>query len=163
MNPVIVANSALEPMRQVSWQDAAIMLVRGVAMNLDGSEIITVVHSEKLEIPVNRIIYTVDCGVFIPGRTSLEAPASRGAILKRDKNRCGYCGEKGTTIDHIIPKSRGGLNVYGNLVGCCVSCNSKKGNLTPQEAGMELIITPTNPLMEAKKEIMDIFKRLESG
>lgn len=63
--------------------------------------------------------------------------AIRVPILKRDRYMCAYCGKKATTVDHITPKSRGGTEDSWNLVACCKSCNNKKVDRTPEEAGMK--------------------------
>ncbi|MDI6402299.1 HNH endonuclease [Balneolaceae bacterium ANBcel3] len=71
---------------------------------------------------------------------------SRKNILKRDNNRCLYCGSReALTIDHVIPKSRGGSDTWENLVSACNPCNHKKGNKTPKEAGMKLLSKPFRP------------------
>lgn len=71
---------------------------------------------------------------------------SRQNIFKRDGNRCQYCGSsQDLTLDHVMPRSRGGQSNWENLVTACKSCNSKKGDYTPQEAGMELARTPFKP------------------
>jgi len=72
---------------------------------------------------------------------------SRKNILRRDKYQCQYCGKKthALTIDHVIPKSRGGMDSWDNLVAACVKCNNKKGNRTPEEAHMPLIKKPRKP------------------
>jgi len=72
---------------------------------------------------------------------------SRKNILRRDDHRCQYCGKKTTdlTIDHIIPKSRGGGDTWENLVTACVRCNNRKGNRTPEEAEMKLLSKPRKP------------------
>lgn len=66
---------------------------------------------------------------------------SRKNILKRDNHRCAYCGrgDKPLTIDHIIPKSRGGEETWENLIAACTKCNNKKGDRTPAEANMPLL------------------------
>ena len=68
---------------------------------------------------------------------------SRRVVIKRDQYCCKYCGDKLTsanlTIDHILPKSRGGLTSYNNCVVCCQLCNGKKANRTPEEAGLILL------------------------
>lgn len=61
------------------------------------------------------------------------------AVLARDGFMCRYCREPATTVDHIFPHSRGGLDHESNLVACCRKCNSKKGAKTPTEAGMKLL------------------------
>ena len=72
---------------------------------------------------------------------------SRKNIHRRDGFRCQYCGEKSgdMTIDHIVPKSRGGLDSWDNLVTACRKCNNKKGSRTPQEANMILLNVPSRP------------------
>ena len=71
---------------------------------------------------------------------------SRKNILKRDRNTCQYCGARDNlTIDHVLPKSRGGRDSWENLVAACVSCNNRKGDRTPSEAGMELKREPFRP------------------
>lgn len=71
---------------------------------------------------------------------------SRQNIFKRDRMKCVYCGSKeALTLDHVIPKSLGGRDTWDNLVTACQKCNSKKGNMTPEEAGMELRYMPFRP------------------
>ena len=71
---------------------------------------------------------------------------NRHRLYKRDGHECTYCGSKrNLTIDHIIPKSKGGQNTWMNLVTCCSSCNRLKGDRTPDEAGMKLLIKPFEP------------------
>ncbi len=71
---------------------------------------------------------------------------SRRNIIKRDNNRCMYCGSREMlTIDHVIPKSRGGDDSWENLVSACTGCNHLKGNRTPKEAGMSLLSKPFRP------------------
>ena len=72
---------------------------------------------------------------------------SRRNIMKRDGNRCQYCGSKSNlTIDHVVPRSRGGGDTWENLVTACDSCNLKKGNRTPEEARMPLNRKPFRPV-----------------
>jgi 5-methylcytosine-specific restriction endonuclease McrA len=94
-------------------------------------------------------------GIYIPSvirlRTYRHVPirlqvVSRKNIFMRDGGRCMYCGERfrpqELTLDHIIPKSRGGANSWDNLVACCAKDNHKKGDRLPEEAGMKLIHKP---------------------
>ncbi len=72
---------------------------------------------------------------------------SRRNIMKRDRNKCQYCGVgKNLTIDHVMPKSRGGKDTWENLVTACDECNVRKGNRTPEEAGMPLKKKPFRPV-----------------
>lgn len=82
---------------------------------------------------------------YIRHRTRLNKP-NRTRIYKRDGNECVYCGsKKNLTLDHVIPKSRGGSNEWTNLVTCCSSCNRHKDNRTPEEAKMSMKKTAYEP------------------
>jgi hypothetical protein len=71
---------------------------------------------------------------------------SRQNIFKRDGGRCQYCGvAHDLTLDHVMPRSRGGKSTWENLVTACKGCNSKKGDETPEEAGMHLARPPFKP------------------
>lgn len=71
---------------------------------------------------------------------------SRNRIFKRDNYQCSYCGtRRNLTVDHIIPKSKGGQNTWTNLTTCCSSCNRKKGDRTPEEINLKIINKPYEP------------------
>ncbi len=71
---------------------------------------------------------------------------SRKNVLRRDRFRCQYCGSRDRlTIDHVMPKSRGGRDTWENLVAACTPCNNRKGSRTPEEAGMRLLSKPYRP------------------
>jgi 5-methylcytosine-specific restriction endonuclease McrA len=104
----------------------------------------------------NRFIRTVNRAFPFPSVIRLQAyirvpykkiELSRKNVLRRDNMKCQYCGKKSSqmTIDHIVPKSRGGQDSWDNLVAACVRCNNKKGNRTPDEAGLKLQSRPTRP------------------
>jgi 5-methylcytosine-specific restriction endonuclease McrA len=78
---------------------------------------------------------------------SMNVVLSRKNILLRDKQQCQYCAIKSSklTIDHIIPKERGGYDSWDNLITACQDCNRKKGNRTPEEARMPLLKYPKKP------------------
>ena len=74
--------------------------------------------------------------------------ANRNRIYKRDNHQCVYCGSnKSLTLDHVIPKSRGGKNEWTNLVTSCFKCNLKKSNRTPEEAKMQMRHRPFAPTL----------------
>jgi 5-methylcytosine-specific restriction endonuclease McrA len=82
---------------------------------------------------------------------------SRRNIILRDKGTCQYCSKKvhgkDATLDHVMPKSRGGKSTWTNIVLSCRSCNGKKDNRTPAEAGMILLKEPVKP--QAKTDLLD--------
>lgn len=82
-------------------------------------------------------------------RDNTQAKVPFWAIKARDGGQCGYClSRRGTTVDHILPASRGGHETWENLVACCPTCNQLKADRTPEEAGMRLRI----PVYEPKDE-----------
>ena len=66
-------------------------------------------------------------------------------MLKRDRHRCAYCGRTATTVDHMLPASRGGAWSWMIIVAACESCNLRKADRTPQEARMRLLVQPYVP------------------
>lgn len=91
---------------------------------------------------------------FYEGLPKAEVVFSRKNLFLRDEYRCQYCGKllknaKERTIDHVIPKSRGGKTVWSNVVLCCKKCNLKKGDRTPEEAGLKLLKKPKAPKWHA--------------
>ncbi len=86
-----------------------------------------------------------------------RSPFSRLAIFRRDRYCCQYCGvvlgEELLTVDHVLPKSRGGLKSWTNMVTSCKSCNTFKNNRTPEEAGIKLIQIPFMPEMKLKHSL----------
>ena len=101
------------------------------------------VHSASDEFPWPSVI-RLNTYIHLPYKKIL---LTRKNILKRDGHKCAYCGRGDVTltIDHIIPKSKGGEDTWENLVAACNKCNNVKGNNTPSEAGMPLKINPYTP------------------
>ena len=139
---IIVTNIAMEPISRVSWEKAAVLLVTGNAQNLLNSDIVKTVHSPSIEIDIHKVIYIPKYIYRGWNVRTIDSNASKKSILIRDKYQCAYCLDYGNTVDHIIPKSRGGDSSYGNPVACCSKCNGKKGDKTPEEAGMTLLYSP---------------------
>src|ERR671939_1036393 len=83
---------------------------------------------------------------------------SRKNILLRDRNTCQYCGtalgSSELTLDHVIPRSRGGQSTWENLVACCHGCNRRKGSQSPAEAGMKLLREPRSFNLHTSRHIM---------
>jgi 5-methylcytosine-specific restriction endonuclease McrA len=100
------------------------------------------VRSTSMRHPWPSIV-RVNMYVRVPYRQIL---LSRKNVLRRDQHRCQYCGVRDRlTIDHVMPRSRGGREAWENLVAACVPCNNRKGNRTPDEAGMKLYRAPFRP------------------
>lgn len=92
-------------------------------------------------------------------RNYFNSNFSRKALVKRDRNTCQYCHKKlaasQLTIDHIIPRSQGGITSFTNCVVCCQSCNIKKADKTIEESNMVLFKKPTHPSFSAQHCISD--------
>lgn len=139
INPILVLNSDYLPVNVTSCARAFKLVYKGKAeiVEVDG-EIVT--SSKRFDRPsVIRLVKYIN----IPYK---KIVLSRDNIFRRDDFRCAYCDStKDLTIDHIYPKSRGGLNTWENLITSCFSCNSKKGDRTLEESHMKLLYNPIRP------------------
>ena len=136
---VLVLNADMQPLHRVSLRHAVRMLVRAVA------EVHEAIPDQLIGVfPVPSAVRLVR---YVVTRWRHHAgPAwSRPGVLKRDGRRCGYCAATATTVDHIVPRSRGGKNAWKNTVASCYSCNQIKADRTPAEAGMVLRVQPAAP------------------
>jgi len=139
---VLLLNQTYEPLGTVSVPRAVIMTFKNTVTveELDGNRVLRSAHAE---FPVPSVIRR---RTYINVRRRREASgAKRMRIYMRDKFRCQYCGDKKgvgeLTLDHILPRSRGGDNSPLNIVTACVSCNNRKSDRTPGEARMPLLTT----------------------
>jgi 5-methylcytosine-specific restriction endonuclease McrA len=98
-------------------------------------------------------------GVSAIKDTKLKMGKGFRGILERDEHICQYCAKKGNTVDHVIPRSRGGSSAPTNLVCACLSCNQKKADRTPAEAGMPLI----HPIRAARWRLLEKFHKLTAN
>lgn len=100
---------------------------------------------------VRSVYRTFDCPSIVRLSLFIKVPykriiLSRKNILRRDNHKCQYCGSTvNLTVDHIIPKSKGGEDIWENLVTACIKCNNKKGDRTPDDAKMVLKVSPKKP------------------
>ena len=140
---VEVFNADYRAFGEVSWMDAVRLILRDAVHIVEHHSPAVVLRSPsmELELPASVVLKKY---AHRPYR-KLDAKASRADVLRRDKNTCGYCGAKATTWDHILPKSRGGAEVWLNLVAACAPCNGRKADRTPEEAGMKLLWEPYVP------------------
>jgi 5-methylcytosine-specific restriction endonuclease McrA len=141
---VLVLNATYEPLNIVSVRRATILLLKEKAEIVEAAE--AYMRAEHISLPVPLVIRLV---AFVPVPRRLVLPVSRRTVLARDQFTCQYCGEQlgksQLTIDHLLPRSRGGKTVWENVVVACGSCNRKKGDQTPDEANMVLRSRPTRP------------------
>lgn len=103
------------------------------------------IHTVRFQIAVPRIIRLL----LYDKLPRQDVKFNRRNIYARDGNRCQYCGRKYPTtelsLDHVIPRSQGGISTWENVVCCCIRCNVKKGGRTPEQARMSLIARPVKP------------------
>ena len=149
---VLLLNATYEPLRVIPVRRAVGLMMRGVVEGVEGVAARLRTPSTVFEVPsVLRLCYYV----YVPQR---GATWSRSGILTRDRYTCVYCGARvgewrrgrvltryDFTVDHLIPRSRGGGNTWGNTACACRWCNGRKDNRTPHEAGMRLRWEPKTP------------------
>lgn len=137
----LVLNAGYEPLAVVSFKRALALVmshkatvveadvshpVFGIANAWDRPSVILL--SRYVRLPRGRMV-----------------PVSRRGVLRRDNHRCAYCGKTGTTIDHVLPRSKGGQDSWENLVACCLRCNNIKGDRLLSEIGWTLRWVPRMP------------------
>src|SRR6059058_1176628 len=140
MSKALVLNATYEPLCVVPVRRAVVLVLKEKAEVLHASD--RELHSERWVIPAPSVIRLTHF-VKVPFRARVAL--NRRAVFARDDNRCQYCGAPAENIDHVIPRSRGGLHVWENVVAACRRCNAKKMDRTPAEAGFKLARTPFAP------------------
>jgi len=144
MAQVLVLDASFIPLNITSLQRGVALVYLGKAEVVKEDEKPIKTSSGEFVRPVIiRLLRSIEYHV-----NKAKGP-NRKKILQRDGHRCGYClkKDKFMTIDHIIPRSKGGKNTWTNLVTACSKCNSKKGDRTPKQAGMEILIPVTVPTL----------------
>ena len=140
-SPVLVLNQNYYPLNICRVRRALVLLMRGKAEVLENGRGFLHSTSDEFDIPsVIRLVYYIRKPHVQRKMTKLE-------IFNRDKYTCQYCGWRGKelTLDHVIPKKRGGQHTWENVVCACVPCNRRKAGHTPAEAGMPLLTKPQPP------------------
>lgn len=138
LSSVALLNASYEPLGKVPFKHAVRMLFREVA-------IVEEAHEQRMIGPhpwpkvIRLVRYVAATWMYRP------AGLTRAGVLKRDRARCAYCGGRGTTVDHVVPASRGGPWSWLNTVAACAPCNHRKADRTPAEAGMRLRCEPFVP------------------
>jgi len=145
MEHTLVLNASYEPLRIVPWQKAITLLFQGKVevIALYDREIRGVTVRVKLP-SVLRLLRHVRMK-----RAFADVPFTRANVYARDDHRCQYChrhfAPSQLTFDHVLPVARGGHKGWDNIVTCCIPCNRKKGDRTPEEAGLNLLRKPRRP------------------
>jgi len=143
MGRVLVLNATYEPINVCTIRRATVLLLKAKAELIErgGDEL----HSEHLVLERPVVIRLLSY-VRIP-RDAHRRKITRRAVLARDAWTCQYCGttRSGLTIDHVIPRSRGGESVWENIVASCAPCNRRKGNRLPREISMTPACAPKPP------------------
>ncbi len=141
---VLVLNASYEPLNIVSIKRAIVLLLKEKAEVVEAAK--AQVRAERTVLDWPLVIRLV---TYVPLPRRLPLPLSRRTVLARDVYTCQYCGAQpgraDLTVDHVLPRSRGGLTTWENVTTACGPCNRRKGNRTPDEAGMKLLSVPTRP------------------
>jgi 5-methylcytosine-specific restriction endonuclease McrA len=155
--PVLVLNATYEPINVTAVRRAIVLVLKGVASaeEEDGAY----VHGARLVLRIPSVIRLTEFR-RIPYQTRA---LSRKNVLLRDRYTCQFCGRvlsaHELTLDHVIPRSRGGHTDWDNLVACCHKCNNQKGDRMPEEAGLELLRPPRPFTLHTSRQIMRMLGR----
>ncbi|MAG10550.1 MAG: HNH endonuclease [Actinobacteria bacterium] len=143
MRNVLVLNASFEPLSVVSARRATCLVLADKAEIIESGEELVRSPSFAMNVPlVVRLRY------MVKAPRQRRAVLSRRAVFARDDYQCQYCGAHADSIDHIVPRSRGGHHSWENLVAACKPCNLSKRDRTPEEAGMVLrrpSVAPKSP------------------
>jgi 5-methylcytosine-specific restriction endonuclease McrA len=150
--PVLVLNTSYEPINVCAARRALILILKGVATAEE--EHTFCIRSGRRSFRLPSVIRLLEYR-RIPHQTRA---LSRKNILMRDRFTCQYClktmPSSELTLDHVIPRSRRGESTWENLVTCCHPCNNRKGNRTPEEAGMKLHRPPRPFSLHTSRHLM---------
>lgn len=140
MSRSLVLNASYEPLGTVAARRAVVLVLGAKADPVHLTEV--VLHSERLEVPIPSVVRLRQF-VHVPFRRRVSV--SRRAVMARDGHRCQYCGAHADSIDHVVPRSRGGEHVWDNVVAACRPCNVHKRDRMLKDSGMRLKRAPTAP------------------
>jgi 5-methylcytosine-specific restriction endonuclease McrA len=139
--PVLVLNQNYQPLNVCNARRALVLVGLGKAeLMADGRG---QVRSVSLTFPIPSVIRLI----YMVKRPLMHRRLSRRSVFYRDGFACQYCGEETgpLTLDHILPRSRGGPHQWENVVSACIPCNHRKAGSTPKEADMRLLRKPRAP------------------
>src|SRR5258705_1232586 len=150
--PVLVLNATYEPINVTAVRRAMVLMLKGVAQaeEMHSAEVHSAAHSHRVPSVIRLLAYR-----HIPQQSRA---LSRKNILLRDRNTCQFCGRvfpsSELTLDHVVPRSRGGRSSWENLVACCYQCNNGKADRTPQTAGLKLARRPRPVTLHTSRQLM---------
>lgn len=136
----LVLNATFEPLCVVSQRRAVILLLTHKAVLVEPGD--AVLHSERQVVTVPAVVRLARF-VRVPYHTTV--PLTRRAVFARDGGRCVYCGAPATSLDHVMPKSKGGQHVWENVVSACRRCNHAKADRVITELGWRMRRAPQAP------------------
>ena len=138
---VLVLNQSYEPIHVCSARRAIVLVFRGRAEVVQALDV--GIRSVSAVFPVPSVV-RLDFYVRVPPK---PLTLSKRNVLKRDSFKCQYCGTLvgPMTVDHVLPKTRGGRDTWENMVCACLKCNNRKGDRTPEQAGVKLARKPRLP------------------
>ncbi len=139
---VLLLNATFEPLTALPLRRAVVLVVRGKAEVVHGDPAGLVLHSSSSTVVVPSVI-RLSSYVRVPYRG--RVPMTRAGLMLRDRYRCAYCGGRAETIDHVVPRSRGGQHTWQNCVACCAKCNHRKADKLLSELGWRLRVVPVAP------------------
>ena len=139
---VLLLNASFEPLTTLPLRRAVLLVLREKAEVVHRDEAGALLHSATRAYEVPSVI-RLRRYINVPhGR---RVPLTRVALMRRDRHACGYCGKRAETINHVIPRSRGGAHVWENVVAACKPCNHRKADKFLDEIGWQLNVTPKVP------------------
>ena len=143
LSRVLVLNASYEPINVCTVRRAAVLVLKERAEILEQSE--ATLHAEVFTMPRPAVI-RLTTYIRIP-RDAHSRKITRRAVFARDRWTCQYCGnERGTlTVDHVVPRSKGGASSWDNIVTCCAPCNRRKADRLPAQARMHPRRRPSPP------------------
>jgi 5-methylcytosine-specific restriction endonuclease McrA len=140
---VLLLNASHEPLAVVTGRRALVLVVAGKAECVIERADSSLIRSPSLAMSVPSVV-RLRRYVRVPYQS--PPAVTRAGILRRDQRRCAYCGSRGDTIDHVVPKSRGGKHSWENCVACCARCNARKADRLLDDLGWSLPFRPAAPL-----------------
>ena len=158
--PVLVLNASYEPINICGARRALVLVLKGVARTEEEHALI--LHAQRSYMAMPSVIRLLEYR-RIPYQTRA---LSRKNILLRDRNTCQYCGEvlpsSDLTLDHVVPRSRGGNSTWENLVACCHPCNRLKGNRMIHEIDDMILLREPRPFsLHTSRQIMRMLGRAD--